>query len=106
MNPFSRAKNTLTAISVNFTNVRSLSTTVAGATHKKITRVLDLKCEVNVLIDTRTNLEGVNKVFNSSKLKWRLGHFKHQGSYTQNKGIVIIYDKLRVQVKDLKIIKN
>ena len=106
MNPFSCAKNTLTAISVNFTNIRSLSTTVTGATHKKITRVLDLKCEVNVLIDTRTNLEGVNKLFNSSKLKWRLGHFKHQGSYTQNKGIVIIYDKLRVQVKDLKLIKN
>ena len=88
MNPFTRANNSLTAISVNFTNIRSLSTTVAGATHKKITRVLDLKCEVNVLIDTRNNLDGVNKLFNSIKLKWRLGHFKHQGSYTPNKGIV------------------
>ena len=79
---------------------------MAGATDRKVTRVLDLKCEVNVLIDTRTNLDGVNKLFNSNKLKWRLGHFKHQGSYTPNKGIVLIYDKHRVQVKDLKIIKN
>ena len=52
MNPFSRANNTLTAISVSVTNIRSLSTTVAGATYKKITRMLDLKSEVNVLIDT------------------------------------------------------
>ena len=84
MNPFTRANNSLTAISVNFTNIRSLSTTVAGATYKKFTRVLDLKCEVNVLLDTRTNLDGVNKLFNSNKLKW------HQGSYTPNKGIVLI----------------
>ena len=60
MNPFSQAKNTLTAITVSFTNIRSLSTTVAGVTYNKITRVFDLKSEVNVLIDTRTNLEGVN----------------------------------------------
>ena len=70
MNPFSRAKKTLTAIFVSFTNIRSLSTTVAGATYKKITRLLHLKSEVNVLIDTRTNLDGVNKLFNSNKLKW------------------------------------
>ena len=79
---------------------------MAGATHKKITSGLDLKCEVNVLIDTRTNLDGVNKLFNSNKLEWRLGHFKHQGSYTPNKGIVLIYDKHRVQIKDLKILKK
>ena len=79
---------------------------MAGATYKKITRVLDLKSEVNVLIDTRTNLEGVKKLFNCNKLKWRLGHFRHQGTYTPAKGMVLIYDKNSVQVKDLKIIQN
>ena len=106
MNPFLSANSTLTAITVNITNIRSLSTTVAGATYKKLTGILDLKNEVNILIDTRTNLDGVNKVFNGNKLKWRLGHFRHQGSYTPAKGIVMIYDKNRVQVKDLKIIQN
>ena len=69
MNPFSLAKGTITSIDVNITNIRSLSTTVAGATHKKITRLLELKCAINVLIDTRTNIEGVNNIFQNNKLK-------------------------------------
>ena len=98
--------NSLTAITVNNTNIRSLNNTVEGATYKNLTRILDLKSEVNILIDTRTNLDGVNKIFNCNKLKWRLGHFRHQGTYTPAKVIVMIYDKNRVQVKDLKIIQN
>ena len=72
MNPFVCSNRTLTAISVNITNIRSLSTTVAGATHKKITRLLDMKSEVNIIIDSRTSLDGVNKLFNCQSLKWCL----------------------------------
>ena len=90
MNPLVSSGRTLTAISVNVTNIRSLSTTVAGATHKKITRLLDLKSEVNIIIDSRTSLNGVNNFFNSHNLKWRLSHFKNKCSYTPAKGVVMI----------------
>ena len=63
MNPFSQSKRAITSIHINFTNIRSLSTTVTGARNKKITMVLDLKCAVSIVIDTRTSLEDVNKVF-------------------------------------------
>ena len=36
MNPFVSSGRTQTAISINVTNIQSLSTTVAGASHKKI----------------------------------------------------------------------
>ena len=106
MNPFVSTNRTLTAISVNVINMRSLSTTVAGATYKKITRLLDMKSEVNIIIDSRTSLNGVNNLFNSQSLKWHLSHFKHKGSYTPAKGIVMIYDRTRVQVDDLNVIQD
>ena len=93
MNRFSRDKNLLTAINVNFTNIRSLSTNVAGPTYKKNARILELMCVINIVIDTRTNLEGVNKLFNCNKLKWGLGQFQHQRTYAPAKGILLIYDK-------------
>ena len=77
MNPFTRSKQTITSVNINFTNIRSLSTTVSGATNRKITRLLELKCAVNIIIDTKTTIEDVNKLFQSNKLKWKLGHFKH-----------------------------
>ena len=69
MNPFTRSKQTITFVNINFTNIRSLSTTVSSATNKNITRLLELKCAVNILIDTRTTSEDVNKLFLSNKLK-------------------------------------
>ena len=69
MNPFMLAKKTIFSICVNFTNIRSLSTTVAGATNKKISHLLELRCEVNIVIDTRANLDDVNKLFDNNKLK-------------------------------------
>ena len=79
---------------------------MAGATFKKFTRILDLKCEVNIIIDSRTSLQGVNSLFNSQNLKWRLGNFRHKGSYTLVKGIVMVYDRTRVQVDNLNVIEE
>ena len=62
--------------------------------------------KINILIDTRTNLDGVNKMFNCSKLNWKLGQFWRIGTYNQAKGILLNYDKNMVQVKDLKIIQH
>ena len=106
MNPFTYSGKTQTAVSVNVINIRSLSTTVAGASFKKLTRILDLKCEINIIIDSRTSLQGVNGLFNSHNLKWRLGNFRHKGSYSNVKGIVMVYDRTRVQVDNLNIIKE
>ena len=44
--------------------------------------------------------------FNSHNLKWRLSHFKHKGSYTPVKGIVMVYDRTRVQVDNLNVIQD
>ena len=106
MNPFMNSGKTQTAISVNVINILSLSTTVPGATNKKITRILDLKCDVNIIIDSRTSQPGVNNLFNSHNLKWRLSNFRHKGSYTLLKGIVMVYDRTRVQVDNLNIIQD
>ena len=63
MNPFKRTNKTITAIVINVTNIRSLTKTVPGATNQKSSRILDLKCDINILIDTRTALEEVNIIF-------------------------------------------
>ena len=69
MNPFRLRNKTITSLDINVTNIWSLSTTVTGATRKKITRILDLKCAINILIDTRTSIEDVEKIFLNHKLK-------------------------------------
>ena len=58
------------------------------------------------MIDSQTGLTGVNSLFNSQNLKWRLSHFKHKGSYTPAKGIVMIYARTRVQVDNLNVIHD
>ena len=79
---------------------------MTDATNKKISWKLELKCAVNILIDTRTVLNDVNKVFQNRKLKWKLSNLRHQGTYTPTKMIIVIYDKNLVKINDLKIIKN
>ena len=105
MNPFSK-KGTLSSLKCSCTNIRSLSTTVPGATRSKITRILDLNCDLNILIDTRTSIEDVEKIFLNHKMKWKLAQFKHIGTYTKQKGIIIFFKPSIVQIKDLQIIVN
>ena len=83
MNPFSR-KCTITSPHCSVTNIRSLATLVAGATRAKITRIVDLNCDLNILIDTRTSVEDVEKIFLNHKLKWKLSQFKHIKTYAKN----------------------
>ena len=71
-----------------------------------MSRILELKFAVIILMDTRTVLEDVNKIFQNRKLKWKLNNLRHQGTYTPTKGIIVIYDKNLVKITDLKIIKN
>ena len=100
-----RRKKTITSLDINVTHIWSLSTIVTGATRKKLTRIIDLKCAVNILINTCTSIEDVDKIFQSHKLKWKLGLFKHIGTYTENKGFIVIYNNNLVKVKDLKVIQ-
>ena len=106
MNPFKITNRSITAIGINVTNIRSLSTTVPGATNRKITRFLDLKCAINILIDTRMAPEEVDKIFLVPKLKWKLSNYNHLGTYSKHKGIIIIYNKTLVLIRDLKSIKE
>ena len=93
MNLFRQRNKTITSFEINVTNIWSLSTIVMGATWKKLTRILDLKCAINILIDNCTLTEDVEKIFLSHKLKLKLGHFKHIGTYTKTKEIIVIYGK-------------
>ena len=102
MNPFSR-KCTITSLHCSVTNIRSLATSVASATRAKITRIIDLICDLSILIDTHTSVEDVEKIFLNHKLKWKLSQFKHIGTYT--KGIIVFYKPNVVKIKDLKIIQ-
>ena len=106
MNPFKRMNKTITAIDINVTNIRSLSITVPGATNKKITRILDLKCAINIVIDPRIALEEANRIYLVPKVKLKLSNYKHVGTYTKKKGIIIIYNKTIVKIRYLKIIKE
>ena len=101
MNPFKRMNKTITAIDINVTNIRSLSTTVPGATNEKISRILDQKFTINILIGTRTALEEVNRIFLGPKLKWKSSNYKHLGTYSKNKEIVIFYNKCLAKIRDL-----
>ena len=83
-------------------NIWSLST---AATRKKLTRILDLTCTINILTDTCTSIEDVDKTFLNRKLVWKLGNFKHLGTYTKMKGIINIYNNSIVKVKQLKIVQ-
>ena len=66
MNPFSRRNKTITSLDINVTNIWSQTTTVTAATRKKLTRIIDLKCAINILIDTRTLIEDVEKIFTTT----------------------------------------
>ena len=91
MNPFS-LRRTSTAISITCTNLRGLGITVKDLADKKINRILNLSAEIHILIDTRCNKEEFNNFLNKSKFKYMLSNYKHEGSYTESKAVIILYN--------------
>ena len=82
-----------------------MASSVASATRAKMTRIVNLGCDLNIIIDTHTSVEDVEKIFLNHKLKWKLSQFKHIRTYAKNKGIIVFYKHNVVKIKDSKIIQ-
>ena len=92
MNPFSSNKSP-TGISITCTNIRGLGVSVKELADKKINRILNLKADVHILIDTRCSEAQFNHFLNTSKFKYMLSSFSHFGTYTKSKGIIVLFNK-------------
>ena len=92
MNPFSTNKS-LSGISITCTNIRGLGVSVKELADKKINRILNLKADVHILINTRCSEAQFNHFLNTSKFKYVLSNFSHFGTYTKYKGIIVLYNK-------------
>ena len=96
MNPFSTIKS-ISGISITCTNIRGLGVSVKELADKKINRILNLKADVHILIDTRCSEAQFNQFLNTSKFKYMLSDFMHFGTYTKSKGIIVLYNKKSVK---------
>ena len=105
MNPFS-LKRTSTAISLTCTNLRGLGLSVKDLADKKINRILNLSAEIHILIDTRCNKDDFCNFLDKSKFKYLLSNYKHVGTYTNSKGVVILYNNKKVKIDDVSIIED
>ena len=76
MNPFLSNKSP-TGISVTCTNLRGLGVIVDDLTDKKINRILTLKADVHILIDSQCSEDKFNNFLNKSKYKYMMSNFKH-----------------------------
>ena len=100
MNPFSTNKS-LSGISITCTNIRGLGVSVKELADKKINRILNLKADIHILIDTRCSEAQFNHFMNTSKFKYMLSNFTHFGSYTKSKGIIVLYNKTNAKLTTL-----
>ena len=97
MNPFSSNKS-LTGISITCNNIRGLGVSVKELADKKINRILNLKADVHILIDTRCSEAQFNNFLNMSKFKYMLSNFSHFGTYNKSKGIIVLYNKKKCKI--------
>ena len=100
MNPFS-LKKSQSGISITCTNVRGLGCSIKELADKKINRILNLKADIHILIDTRCSEAQFNHFMNTSKFKYLLSNFQHFGSYTKTKGIIVLYNKKSAKLINL-----
>ena len=104
MNPF-RKSNSISEISVCCTNIRSLGISKKQLTHKKLNSIMDLKNNINILIDSKVTDTEANDICNRD-FKYLLKDFKHIGTLTKVKGILILYNKHATKIKNLKVIRD
>ena len=88
MNPFSSNKSP-SGISITCTNIRGLGVSVKELAK----RILNLKADVHIMIDTRCSEAQFNHFLNTSKFKYMLSSFSHFGTYTKLKGIIVLFNK-------------
>ena len=85
-------------------NVRGLGVSVKELADKKINRILNLKADVHILIDTRCSEAQFNHFLNMSKFKYMLSSFSHFGTYTKTKGIIVLFNRKKCKIDDIQII--
>ena len=105
MNPFSLNKSQ-SGISITCTNVRGLGCSTKDLADKKINRILNLKADIHILIDTRCSEAQFNHFMNSSKFKYLLSNFQHFGSYTKSKGIIVLHNKKKCKIDKIELLKE
>ena len=102
MNPFLSNKSK-TGISITCTNLRSLGITVDELADIKINGILNLKADVHMIIDSQCSEDDVIHFLNTSKYNYMMSNYKHFGSYTKSKGIIVLYNKNERNVEDVAI---
>ena len=102
MNPY-RQSPSLSEISISVTNIRSLGITTKNLTHKKLNSILDLKNTVNIIIDSKVSEKEADQICNNN-FKYLLRDFKHVGTLTKIKGILVIYNKHMTAIKNLRTV--
>ena len=104
MNPYKKIPS-ISEISVSCTNIRSLGISKKQLTHKKLNSIMDLKNNINILIDSKVTETEANDICNRD-FKYLLKDFKHIGTLTKIKGILILYNKHATKIKNLKVIRD
>ena len=61
---------------------------------------------MNILLDTKTSLTDTQGIFNSFESKYKLANHRHIGTYTNVKGIIVIYNKNKTTIRNTTIIKE
>ncbi len=100
MNPFNKT-NSLSELAICCTNIRSLGLSTKNLTHKKLTRILDLKNTINILVDSKITDAEADQVCNND-FKYLLQDYKHVGALTKIKGILVLYNKKTYENNGLK----
>merc|ERR1711891_74974 len=93
-------------ISITCTNIRGLGVSIKELADKKINRILNLKADIHILIDTRCSEAQFNHFMNTSKFKYLLSNFQHFGSYTKSKGIIVLYNQKKCKIDNFELIKE
>ena len=87
-------------------NIRGLGVSVKDLPDRKISRILNLKAEVHVLIDTRCTESQFLHFLNISKFKYLLSSYKFFGTYTKSKGIIVMVNQKHVKVDKIEVIQE
>ena len=65
---------------------------------------MDPKKDLNILIDTKVGLPDFEHIVNDQNLMYRLSRHRHVGTYTNTKGIIVLYNKDKCRVNNLDVI--
>ena len=95
----------MSELAICCTNIRSLGLSTKNLTHKKLSRIIDLKNSINILVDSKITDAEADQVCNND-FKYLLQDFAHIGTLTKIKEILVLYNKKITKIADLKFIRE